>query len=211
MSLNSATSRGPLARAALAALVLCGLTLTTACGKTVSVGSSPAQPSGRTSSTPPAGGNTGLQLVDSTAAANGLQGTGGTVTGRQVQEVPPKWVQLSAVGSPTLGTHLINVNQATLYRFDDDSAAPSKSACAGECAVTWPPVTIEEGGNVYLAGVSEKQVGAIRRDDGSVQLTIGGWPVYRYSGDEKAGDANGQGLGTTWFAVDPTGRKSVPR
>ncbi|WP_055526241.1 hypothetical protein [Streptomyces graminilatus] len=224
MILNSATTHGPLTRTALTTLVLCGLSLAAACGRTVSVGGSPDAPastassasapsadSGQQTSQPPATGNTALRVVDSAAADNGLQGTGGTVTGRQVQEAPPKWVQLSAVRSPALGTHLININQATLYRFDKDTAEPSRSACVGECATTWPPVTIVEGGNVYLAGVDEKQVGAIRRDDGSVQLTIGGWPVYRYSGDIEAGDANGQGLGGTWFAAGPTGQKSVPQ
>ncbi|MFE7073675.1 hypothetical protein ACFU96_26670 [Streptomyces sp. NPDC057620] len=232
MILNSTSTHGPFTRAALTTLVLCGLSLATGCGKTVSVGNSSdasaAAPSrqessappagqqssnppaaGQQSSNPPAAGNTGLQVVDSAAADNGLKGTGGTVTGKVVQEAPPKWVQLAAVRSPALGTHLININQATLYRFDKDSAEPSTSTCAGECAVTWPPVTIVEGGSVYLAGVEEKQVGAIRRDDGSVQLTVGGWPVYRYSGDGKAGDANGQGVGGTWFAVGPTGQKSV--
>ncbi|TQJ47350.1 hypothetical protein [Streptomyces sp. SLBN-115] len=222
MILNSTTTHGPFTRAALTALVLCGLSLATGCGKTVSVGSSSdtpasvpsrqessAPPAGQRSAPPPAAGNTGLQVVDSTAADNGLKGTGGTVTGKAAQEAPPRWVQLAAVQSPALGTHLININQATLYRFDKDPAEPSKSTCVGECATTWPPVTIEEGGNVYLAGVEEKQVGAIRRDDGSVQLTVGGRPVYRYSGDSRAGDANGQGLGGTWFAVGPTGRRSV--
>ncbi|MFD1277562.1 hypothetical protein ACFQ51_53560 [Streptomyces kaempferi] len=52
-----------------------------------------------------------------------LNGTGGTVVGAAVQETPPKWVQLSAVTSPDLAApHLININQAALYRFDGDSA-----------------------------------------------------------------------------------------
>jgi predicted lipoprotein with Yx(FWY)xxD motif len=57
--------------------------------------------------------------------------------------------------------------------------------------------------------VNPKTVGAIRRADGQVQITVGGWPVYRFSGDSKPGDLNGQGVGGTWFAVSPTGEKAT--
>ncbi|WP_392838833.1 hypothetical protein [Streptomyces sp. LN500] len=147
-------------------------------------------------------------MVDTTAAQDGRTGTGGTVVGAATQEIPPQWVQLSAVSSPPLGSpHLININQAALYRFDNDTASPSQSACNDDCAAQWPPVTIKQGGNIYLAGVSPQQIGAIQRQDGLIQITVGGWPVYRYAGDTKPGDLNGQGIGGTWFAIGPTGEK----
>jgi predicted lipoprotein with Yx(FWY)xxD motif len=152
--------------------------------------------------------NAALQVVDSTAAQAGLHGNGGTVVGVAVQEAPPRWVQFSAVTSDELpAQHLININQAALYRFDDDSASPSKSACANACIGKWPPVTVEEGGKVYMAGVDPKEVGAIRREDGQIQITVGGRPIYRYSGDSKPGDLNGQGVDGKWFAVGPKGEK----
>ncbi|MET8537449.1 hypothetical protein ABZV67_38165 [Streptomyces sp. NPDC005065] len=70
-------------------------------------------------------------------------------------------------------------------------------------------MTIKQGGNVYLAGVSPQQVGAIRRDDGQIQITVGGRPVYRYAGDTRSVDLNGQGIGGTWFTVGPTGEKAT--
>ncbi|MEU9455550.1 hypothetical protein [Streptomyces sp. NPDC048277] len=212
---------GAARRAVVASLLaLCGAASLSGCGKTISIGDSspPAtspSPSAASSSpsagtSAPAAGNSALQVVDSTAQDAGLNGNGGTVVGAAVQEAPPKWVQLSAVTSaPLSAAHLININQAALYRFDDDTAAPSQSACTGACAVKWPPVTVQEGGNVYLAGVNPKQVGAIRRPDGQVQITVGGWPVYRFSGDGKPGDLNGQGLDGKWFAVGPTGEKAT--
>ncbi|WP_326803918.1 hypothetical protein OIE49_22935 [Streptomyces sp. NBC_01788] len=196
--------------------VLCGVTGMSACGKTIQIGdsapqtasapapaSSPAAADGRSAD------NSTLQVVDSTAQEAGLSGNGGTVVGAVLQEEPPKWVQLSAVTSaPLFSPHLININQAALYRFDNDSAQPSLSNCNDDCAVRWPPVTIKQGGNVYLAGVDQKDVGAIRRQDGQVQLTVGGWPVYRFAGDSRPGDLNGQGVGGTWFAAGPTGEKA---
>ncbi|MFS4092507.1 hypothetical protein [Streptomyces sp. AF1A] len=138
-------------------------------------------------------------MADSTAQDAGLSGNGGTVVGTAVQEQPPKWAQLSAVTSaPLSGPHLINISQAALYRFDDDTTDPSRSSCVDACAVKWPPVTVQEGGNVYLAGVNPKEVGAIRRQDGQVQITVGGQHVYRFSGDRRPGDLNGQGIDGKW-------------
>ncbi|WP_327425610.1 hypothetical protein OG763_45105 (plasmid) [Streptomyces sp. NBC_01230] len=199
-------------------LALCGVATLTACGKTIQIGgdspdpSSPAPVPATSSALPSAvapgqgSGNSALQVVDSTAQDAGLNGTGGTVVGAAVQETPPQWVQLAAVNSPQLPSpHLININQASVYRFDDDTAGSGKSNCNDDCAAKWPPVTIKEGGNVYLAGVNPKEVGAIRRQDGQVQVTVGGWPVYRFSGDSGPGDLKGQGVGGKWFAVGPTG------
>jgi predicted lipoprotein with Yx(FWY)xxD motif len=192
-----------------------------ACGKSITISDSPGNSassaaSAPASSAPPVADagqpatNTGLQLVDSTAAAAGKTGTGGTVVGTAVQEQPPKWVQLSAVTSPPLSTpHLININQAALYRFDQDTPNSGQSACNDTCATQWPPVTIQQGGAVYVAGVDTKQIGTIKRQDGSIQITVGGMPLYRYSGDSKPGDLNGQGIGGTWFAVTPTGQKAT--
>ncbi|MET7570249.1 hypothetical protein ABZT04_17355 [Streptomyces sp. NPDC005492] len=219
------SSKSTARRTAVASLLaLCGVASLSACGKTISIGDSPAPASSPASSAAQAspsasssatssgqgGGNSALQVVDSTAKDAGLTGTGGTVVGAVVQEAPPKWVQLSAVTSSSLSSpHLININQAALYRFDNDTAAPNQSTCNDACAVKWPPVTIQEGGNVYLAGVDAKEVGAIRRKDGQVQITVGGLPVYRFSGDSRPGDLNGQGVGGTWFAVGPTGNKAT--
>jgi predicted lipoprotein with Yx(FWY)xxD motif len=225
--LTRSPSSGSTARRAVVAslLVLCGVASLSACGKTITIGdssdpatSSPASsPASSAASASPSAttsgqgtGNSALQVVDSTAKDAGLSGTGGTVVGTAVQEAPPKWVQLSAVTSSSLSSpHLININQAALYRFDDDTAAPSQSTCNDACAAKWPPVTIQEGGNVYLAGVNPKAVGAIRRQDGQVQITVGGLPIYRFSGDSQPGDLNGQGIDGKWFAVGPTGEKTT--
>ncbi|WP_229839845.1 hypothetical protein [Streptomyces brasiliensis] len=57
--------------------------------------------------------------------------------------------------------------------------------------------------------MNPKAVGAIRRADGQVQITVGGRPVYRFAGDARAGDLNGQGVDGKWFAVGPTGEKAT--
>ena len=43
------------------------------------------------------------------------------------------------------------------------------------------------------------------RDDGTLQVTYNGWPLYYYLGDMEAGVATGQGLGDNWYVLDATG------
>lgn len=119
-----------------------------------------------------------------------------------------KWVQLSAGRAGNLDPVVVNGAGFTLYRFDKDSANPSKSTCAGECAATWPPYLIAPGGRIFVDGVKPSAIGVIKRADGNVQVTIGGWPVYLFSKDLKAGDTNGQGVGGTWFGVTPDGQRA---
>jgi hypothetical protein len=45
----------------------------------------------------------------------------------------------------------------------------------------------------------------ITRDDGTLQVTLGGAPLYYFSGDSAAGQTNGQGLFSKWYVASPTG------
>ncbi|WP_371495935.1 hypothetical protein OG871_09610 [Kitasatospora sp. NBC_00374] len=113
---------------------------------------------------------------------------------------------LQTATSGTLGTIVTDATGYTLYRFDKDTAKPSASNCNGACATTWPPATATD--NPQLKGIDSKLVGTVTRADGSKQLTLNGWPLYRYAQDTKPGDTKGQGVGGTWFASTPTGTKA---
>ena len=63
-------------------------------------------------------------------------------------------------------------------------------------------VTFRGGEGQY--GVSQIMV-TLTRSDGSVQVTYNGWPLYTYSKDMAAGDTNGQGFKSLWYAVTPAG------
>ena len=117
--------------------------------------------------------------------------------------------QLTARQQPGVGTVVTDTDGYTLYRFDKDKAKPPASTCVDACAVKWPPVTVDPKGKLTLDGVDKAAIGLVARPDGSTQLTLGGWPVYRYSGDAAPGAAAGQGLSGTWFAVAPDGKKAV--
>ncbi|MBM7773554.1 putative lipoprotein with Yx(FWY)xxD motif [Actinokineospora baliensis] len=116
-----------------------------------------------------------------------------------------KTVPLTVMKVGKLGQIVTDQAGMTLYRFDKDTANPSSTTCVGDCAVTWPPVLLPDGAAV--AGLDQSVVGSVTRPDGSKQVTVGGWPVYRFSGDKVPCDTNGQGVGGTWFALDATGAK----
>ncbi|MFI6170173.1 hypothetical protein ACIBCN_25555 [Nocardia sp. NPDC051052] len=116
-------------------------------------------------------------------------------------------VQLAIADNNAVGQYVTAADRA-LYRFGNDTADPSKSNCAGDCAVTWPPLVARRGQAVYAGGIDPQLVGFVERADGACQITIAGWPVYYFAKDRKAGDLLGQGIGGIWHAVTPTGGKA---
>ncbi|MEW2417358.1 SCO0930 family lipoprotein [Streptomyces sp. NPDC046866] len=115
--------------------------------------------------------------------------------------------QLAVAQNEQVGQVLTDSAGFTLYRFDKDTAKPPKSNCDGDCAKAWPVVAA--GDATAATGMDASLLGEVVRTDGSKQLTVAGWPVYRYAKDTKAGDVNGQGVGGTWFAFAPDGKKAA--
>ncbi|GAA1585511.1 MULTISPECIES: SCO0930 family lipoprotein [Streptomyces] len=114
--------------------------------------------------------------------------------------------QLAVAETDKAGPVITDSAGLTLYRFDKDTAEPPKSNCDGDCAKAWPPVPAGAGA---ASGIDPKLLGEVARSDGTKQLTVAGWPAYRYAKDTKAGDVNGQGVGGTWFALAPDGKKAA--
>jgi predicted lipoprotein with Yx(FWY)xxD motif len=116
--------------------------------------------------------------------------------------------QIVASNNAKLGWVVTDGKGWILYRFDKDRGGPEpKSRCIGQCAEKWPPVMWK--GKPALDGVSSRIVGKVQRADGSWQLTLHGWPVYRFAGDSKPGQWKGQGVGGTWFTIKRTGARNT--
>jgi predicted lipoprotein with Yx(FWY)xxD motif len=108
-------------------------------------------------------------------------------------------LQIAQVGGATV---LANAKGFILYSFAPDTATVSK--CTGACAQIWPPVT---GSATAGPGVTGK-LGTITRSDGTTQATYNGHPLYTYTADTTAGQANGNGLnvnGGVWHVVTASG------
>jgi predicted lipoprotein with Yx(FWY)xxD motif len=146
-----------------------------------------------------------LGAVALTAACGGAYGSTSTAASSAPVPAPGGTVGVVATASTGLGTVLVNGTGRTVYEFAKDTG--STSACNGGCASIWPPLAAPATLPASLPGVSG-QLGSTTRTDGSRQLTIAGHPVYTYSGDNAAGQTNGQGLqlnGGVWNVVSPAG------
>lgn len=132
------------------------------------------------------GGGDDAAAGDGEAAAGGPSGGEATI----------------AVEDSDLGAIVVDAEGRTLYAFLPDEGGAS--TCYDDCAQTWPPLTVD-GEPVAGDGVDAGLLGTAEREDGSVQVTYGGWPLYRFASDETAGDANGQGVGDVWYVVSPDG------
>ena len=114
--------------------------------------------------------------------------------------------QLSTADVEKVGTVVVDGDGYALYVFDKDTAKPPKSNCNGGCAAMWPPVKAGSG-TPQVKGIDSSLVGTVTRDDGSKQVTLNGWPLYRFAKDDEAGEAYGQGVGGTWWVVGSDGQK----
>jgi predicted lipoprotein with Yx(FWY)xxD motif len=94
----------------------------------------------------------------------------------------------------------------TLYRFDKDTPKPPVSNCNGDCAAQWPPVLAD--GNLITDGVDQSLIGTVTRADGTKQVTLAGWPLYRYVKDTLQCQSNGEGVGGVWFVTALDGKKA---
>ena len=117
--------------------------------------------------------------------------------------------RLTGTKVPRMGAVIEDEGGWVLYRFDKDAAKPKPaSTCEGDCAKVWLPALTNDG-KPRLAGVNPELVGTVTRADGTKQLTVAGWPLYRYVGDRKPGTWQGQNVNGTWFVIKPSGRKNL--
>ena len=102
-------------------------------------------------------------------------------------------------------TVLVDQGGMTLYHFTKEKGR--RVLCTGGCTSVWPPLLVGTGLKPLAGlGIKALRLGTIRRPDGKLQVTYMGFPLYRFSGDTKPGDAKGNGFGNVWFALGPSGR-----
>jgi len=145
----------------------------------------------------------GLALALAACGGNRPAGPSGAERPASPSSAAPVQSQaaVSAAESP-LGETLVDADGRTLYAFTKDK--DGESSCYGDCAVTWPALTVQ-GDPAAGDGVESSLLATAERKDGSAQVTYKGMPLYYFSGDQQPGDANGQGVGGSWFTVAPDG------
>ncbi len=149
-----------------------------------------------------------MLLLVGGCASDGGKGAAGNPLPSVTSTQKPARPVLSASKAASIGAIVIDAKGHTLYRFEKDTAKPARSNCAGSCEKKWPPVLA--GDELSTKGVDQGLVGKVKRQDGRWQLTLAGWPLYRYAGDHRVGDVKGQNRGGVWFAIAPDGKKAAP-
>jgi predicted lipoprotein with Yx(FWY)xxD motif len=103
----------------------------------------------------------------------------------------------------TLGNFLTDDKGMTLYIYKKD--APGMSNCYDKCAAAWPPLLVPAGtAPTGVSGFTGK-LGTTQRTDGTIQVTVNDQPVYNFAKDKQPGDVSGQGVGSVWYVLDPSG------
>jgi predicted lipoprotein with Yx(FWY)xxD motif len=112
------------------------------------------------------------------------------------------------VTQSALGVIVTDANGYTLYRSDRDSAQPPTPTCYDGCSTTWPAYPWSD--SLTVDGMDRALIGKVQRTDGTVQVTVNGWPAYRRTADVRPGDWTGQGVDGSWWAMSPKGAKASP-
>jgi len=77
------------------------------------------------------------------------------------------------------------------------------------CAALWPPL-VTKGKPIAGPGVRASLLGTTKRNDGKLEVTYKGHPLYYWAGDHKPGQTTGQGLnqfGGPWWVLSPAGKE----
>lgn len=141
-----------------------------------------------------------LLAVCATFAAVALGAGGGVIVGSASNSKLGKRVVVNAQGRI-----LYALNPETTHHLLCTSAA---------CLKAWLPLTVPSRKTKLRSGSGvDGRLGVLRRSDGRLQVTLGGRPLYRFSGDHAKGEANGEGIesfGGIWHAVSAAPGASSP-
>ena len=139
-------------------------------------------------------------LLVAVAVGSAVAASASTTTAAKAK---PPTLKLRKTG---LGKIVVDSKGRTLYAFGHDKK--DKSRCNGQCAGFWPPAGAPKHPTVG-SGISKSKLKVITRSDGSKQLSYNGHPLYRYVGDGKPGDTNGENLtafGGKWDVLSGSGK-----
>jgi predicted lipoprotein with Yx(FWY)xxD motif len=107
--------------------------------------------------------------------------------------------------------YLVDQRGQSVYLFEKDEQG--ESYCSGACAAVWPPLETSTAPNAG-AGIQSGALGTIKRNDGDMQVTYHGHPLYYYAADAStAGKTKGEDIeqfGSSWYLVSTRGNPIEP-
>jgi predicted lipoprotein with Yx(FWY)xxD motif len=114
----------------------------------------------------------------------------------------------SATGTVHEGV-VVNSHGAAVYTLSGDTVHHPKCTKASGCFQFWPPVKVASAKKLSKAPGIKGKLGVLRRN-GFTQVTLGGHPLYTYSGDHHRGTATGEGI-NTFGGIWHVSRTSAPK
>jgi predicted lipoprotein with Yx(FWY)xxD motif len=128
--------------------------------------------------------------------------------GTEGLRVPARRARIVARDSQ-FGHVLFDANGQVVYVFENDR--PDRSSCTSdECVKAWPPVLTRQQPSAGI-GVKRRLLGTIRRNDGALQVTYDGRPLYFYE-HEAPGEIRCHNVdlhGGLWWVVTPRGNPAA--
>jgi predicted lipoprotein with Yx(FWY)xxD motif len=117
---------------------------------------------------------------------------------------------LKISGSPD-GRVLVDQQGQSVYLFEKDEGG--ESYCTEACAAVWPALETSTAPSAG-PGVQNAALGTIKRDDGDMQVTYHGHPLYYYAADASSpGKTRGEDVeqfGSSWYLVNGHGEPVEP-
>lgn len=105
-------------------------------------------------------------------------------------------LQIKMTSDAEWGLYLSTSAGKTIYMYSRDLEGISK--CEGDCLDEWEPVGI----TASLPDRASNEFGLLRRDDGFVQLSFKGWPLYTYK-QEPQNEISADNKNGEWYLAKP--------
>ena len=112
---------------------------------------------------------------------------------------------LTANGNSSFSEEIVgDTHGRTLYALSPETT--HHLLCKSrECLKFWPPLTVRSTKTKLAVGAGVRgHLGILRRSNGMLQVTLGGRPLYRFSGDAASGAAKGENIhsfGGAWHVL----------
>ncbi len=118
-------------------------------------------------------------------------------------------VSLDVAEQDPYGSYLTDGEGRALYMFTADTKGQS-SACSGACAKAWPPLLTEGDAVSAASAVDSTMIDSLEREDGTMQVTYNGWPLYHFQKDKGSESIQGQDIHSFdggWYLISPKGQQ----
>lgn len=145
-----------------------------------------------------------MTIAVSLGALTALAACGGTSSNSSGGGTSGASVSTGSAGGNTV---LTNSAGRTLYYLTSEQGGHDACTNVPGCAGTWPAVAPPSSGSPTGGSGVTGTLGVISASDGTMEVTLNGWPLHSYAGDTASGQATGEGLMTgsgVWHVATPS-------